>query len=373
MTERTAAVPRLASSADAIAPAVRARSSWSAPAAACGFLRRSVACGLLPGALLAVTVATGCSPKTTVRDTDQEAAVLARDAAQASQLQDAQAAAASGDYDRALSLFRELLAENALLTEAYMGIGDIYRQRGEYEQAEPAYARAARLEPRNFDAQYLHGVVLQALDRFVDAIRAYHRALTIRPDDFGANANMATVYLEVKDPASAVIFAEKAVALRPDDGAARVNLGTAYAQTGRYNEAITQYETAMELLEPTPELMLSLVNAYGEEKRYQEAVNAALTLTRVAPSANAFERLGWAYFRLARYQESLQAYRDAVALDSNHYPSLNGIGVNALNAWLLSNKSDPASRLEARNAFRQSLRANPDQPKVVQLLTTYQL
>lgn len=302
--------------------------------------------------------------------TEPDPSIVAREE---SQLASARSATAAGDYATALTLFRELLSENALLTDAYMGIGEVYRVQGDYEQAEPAYARAARLEPRNFDAQYFHGVVLQALDRLVDAIKAYHRALTIRPDDFNANANMATVYMRINQPNSAMIFAEKAVELRPDDGAARVNLGTAYAKVGRYNEAIVQYETAMELLDPTPELMLSLVNAYGEERRYQEAVNAASVLVRIAPSANAYERLGWGYFRLGQYADSIAAYREAVRLDDTHWPALNGVGVNAINAWLLSNRTDLAAAEEARAVFRRSLQANPNQPKVVQLLTTYQL
>jgi hypothetical protein len=62
-----------------------------------------------------------------------------------------------------------------------------------------------------------------------------------------------------------------------------------------------------------------------------------------------------------------------VDIDAAHWPALNGVGVNALNTWLLSDKSNAQAKLEARDAFRQSLRVNPDQQRVVKLLLNYSL
>ena len=41
--------------------------------------------------------------------------------------------------------------------------------------------------------------------------------------------------------------------------------------------------------------------------------------------------------------------------------------------WLLSGKADEEAALEARDAFRRSLRLNTNQPKVIKLLTDYRL
>ena len=286
---------------------------------------------------------------------------------------EATAAKDAGNYDQALSLFQQILAENPTITSAYLGIGDIYIIKNDYERAEPAYARAARLEPRNFDAQYGHGLALQMLGRFVDAIRAYHRALVIEPESFNANLNIATTYLQMGEPESAVTFAEKAVEANPQDGPARVNLGAAYERVGRNADAVAQYEAAIELMEPSPEVMMNLINALAKDQRYHEAVNTAEFLVRIAPSAQAYERLGWGHFKLAEYEKSIDAYRKAVELDPKHWPALNGVGVNAINTWLVSKKQDEESAREARRALRQSLRLNPDQPKVIALLSNYNL
>lgn len=321
------------------------------------------------------TVMAGCFLRSTPRSTPVpvEAARPAPVATESQQerVEDAQAAAQAGDYQEALDLFKSLLAENPTLTTAFLGIGEIHLARGDYAQAEPAYARAVRLEPGNFDAQYGHGRVLQLLQRFADAVRAYQRALTIRPYHVDANMNLATAYLQLDEPSLAVPFAEKAVELAPDNGGARVNLGAAYERVGRTAEAILQYEMALELTEPSVPLLLNLVNAYAAERRFQEAINAAQILVSLEANANAYERMGFAYFRLGDYERSKQAYREAVRLDPAHWPSWNGIGVNSLNAWLSSERRDRDAMIEARDAFRASLRINPDQPKVVALLGKY--
>ena len=286
-------------------------------------------------------------------------------------LAQAEAAERAGEYQLALAVFRQILARYPTVATAYIGIGEIYMIQHDYEAAEPVLARAARLEPRNFDAQFGHGRALQMLERFIEAVRAYHRALTIRPDSLDANQGIATTYIQLGEPSSALVFSEKAVEIDPASGPARVNLAAIYQDIGRTADAIRQYEAAVELMEPTPPLLLSLIKALAQEKRYVDAKNTAEYLVKLDPSARAWERLGWCAFRLGDYQQSIESYRESVQVDPFYWPALNGIGCNALNTWLLSGKADSSAFLEAREALRRSLRANPDQQKVLSLLSQY--
>ncbi len=281
------------------------------------------------------------------------------------------AARRAGEYEVALAAFREILAHDPTIAAAYVGIGEIYLLRQDYADAEGVLARAARLEPRNFDAQYGHGRALQMLERFAEASRAFHRALTIDPDSIDANRHMATTYLQMGEPSSALVFAEKAVEIEPGNGPARANLGTIYREVGRSADAIQQYEAASELMEATPPLLMNLIKALVDQERYVDAMNAAEVLVELAPSAQSWERLGWCAFRMGNYRKSIEAYRDAVRIDPDFWPALNGVGCNALNTWLLSGKRDSRAFLEAREAFRRSLRVNPDQQKVISLLSQY--
>jgi tetratricopeptide (TPR) repeat protein len=288
-------------------------------------------------------------------------------------LADAEELQQAGDYDQALTLFQELLSVNPTITTAYLGIGDIYLVKKDYARAEPAFARAARLEPRNFDAQYGHGLTLQMLERFVEALRAYKRALSINPDSFQANINVATTYLQIRDPARAVTYAERAVEADPSNGPAHANLGAIYEELGRNAEAIDAYIVALELMGNRPPLMMNLINVLAAENRYREAANTAETLSRIEPTADTYERLGWCLFKLREYDGSIEAYRTAVQIDPRHWQSHNGVGVNALNRWLLSDRRDVDAKIEARDSFRRSLRINREQPKLIDLMLKYDL
>lgn len=283
------------------------------------------------------------------------------------------AAIEAGDHEKAIQIFEELLDENPSLTVAYVGIGVAYEDLGEYERAEPAFARATRLDPRNFEAQLGYGEVLQVLGKLREAIRAYQQALVVDPNSVEALVGMSSSYLGLDMASNAIAPAEQAVVLSPDDGRARADLGEAYMRVDRMADAIDAFEIALELLGNEPAVIRSLVECYASEERFAEAINAGQVLVAIAPTPQAWERLGRAYFRQGDYDGSLESYRRAVELEPEYWPALNGIGVNELNEWLRSDRTEAAAREAAGEAFRASLRVYPEQPKVVQLLTTYPL
>lgn len=324
-----------------------------------------------------LTVGCETSPDTTAADaaavdaTPPVADVRQPTPGQAAMAAEGELAIDAGDYNEAIDIFESLLDENPSLTVAYVGIGRAYQDQGEFARAEPAYARAARLEPRNFTAQFGHGEVLRALGRLRDALRAFRKALTVEPDDVTALNAMGGTLVELGMPASAIPAAEKAVELEPTNGRLRAALGTAFMLSKRYSEAIDEYEIAIELAGNDPEIITNLVECYAKEQRFREAVNAGEVLVSLAPSPMIWERLGRAYFKTGDFDASLESYRRALEIDPEYWPALNGVGVNELNAWLKSGRTEMAARVEAADAFRASVRINPNQPKVVKILTTY--
>jgi len=276
-----------------------------------------------------------------------------------------------GRLDDALTWFALAIEDNPTLTTAYIGMGQVYQERGNHYEAERRFRVAAQQEPRNFEAQYGHGLALQMLNRLTDAISAYLRALSIAPSDFNANMNLATAYLQLSEPRQALPYARRAVELNGDDGNARVNLGSVYAALDWHNEAVRQYQSAAELMDLSPPLLLNLATSLGKGERYIEMSNTLERLVEIEPSAAAWERLGFARFRLRRYESALEAFGESTAIDPDHYPALNGIGVCLLNKYLLSQRTDTQSRRDAVAAFRRSLRVNRSQPKIIDLLSRY--
>lgn len=278
----------------------------------------------------------------------------------------------SGREDEALALLTRAIEMNPTLTVAHLEMADIYESRNDYESAERAYAYAAQQEPANFDAQFGRGRMLHLLNRVAEAVRAYLRALAIRPDNFDANLALATAYIQVDGPSQALPYAQRAVQLVPSSGPARANLGSIYSQLGRHREAVEQYQAAAELMTLTPALLLNMAESLGKIERYEEMINTLTTANRLEPSAAAYERIGFAQFKLRRYDEAMQSFRQSISVDDTHYPALNGLGVCLLNQYILSDKKDLAARDEAMSYLRKSLRINNRQPRIVDLVARYE-
>ena len=119
------------------------------------------------------------------------------------------------------------------------------------------------------------------------------------------------------------------------------------------------------------DLLLALARSLSRLGRYEEMRNALAALARDNPSPAVLERLGFATFKLQDYQQAASLFSQALEMDGDYYPALNGLGVCLLNDWIRSEKRDRAARAEGIAMLRRSLQINDDQPRIVALLARY--
>jgi tetratricopeptide (TPR) repeat protein len=276
-----------------------------------------------------------------------------------------------GRFDEALHELAMAISENPTLTVAHLQAGEIYKLAGDFDAAETSFRRAAYLQPENVDTQYNLGLILQLNSDPASAARAYNRALAIDPYHFEANLNIATSYLQLDRPLDALPFARRAVAIDNTHGPARANLGATLASLGRHTDAISEYQAAAERMDLTTPLLLNLADSLGKTQRYREMATTLERLIEIDPSPQAFERLGYARFKLQQFGEAIDSFQNSLSLDATHYPALNGVGVCMLNQWILSNQQDPEVLRLAIESLRNSIRINNQQPRVIDLLNRY--
>ena len=288
------------------------------------------------------------------------------------QLHQAQVYREQGLDDQALVAFEAALRDNPRLVEAHLGIGDILRERGNYQSASKSYQRAATLAPNSFDAQYYFGLMQHLMGRVKQAVRIYLRALAINPDSFDANLNLGSAYLQIGSAAEALPYAQRATQLNAGHQLAWANLAAVYSLLQRYSEAVNAYRQAVGLGELAEPILLGLANAHIHLGHYDRSINVLQSLNRRSPSATAYERLGYAQFKMRRFDESLASFRAALSLNRDDTSALNGLGVCLMTMFLQSGRALPAQRDEALDAWRRSVQLQADQPKIVDLLTRYQ-
>lgn len=277
-----------------------------------------------------------------------------------------------GLLDSALAAFGLALEENPTLTAAHMGMGEIYRDRGDYDLASRAYERATTTDPTNFDAHYYLGLMRQLVGRVQEAIQAYLRALAINPDSMEANRDLAAAYLQAGQSSQALPYALRATRLNPEAQAAWCNLAATYSLLGRYEQAVDAYRQAAELGELAQPVMLGLADAHLQLDNYQRAINVLRSLLRRDDtSAIGHERLGYALFKLREFDEALAQYRQAVELKPQDPASLNGLGASLMTLYIQGGREDTDKRDRGIAAWRSSIRIEPNQPRIVDLLSRY--
>lgn len=285
------------------------------------------------------------------------------------QLARAQMAMDEGDYRDALSALDDAIAKNPELGLLYLTRGQVQRIRGDFDAAVVDFTNAARLEPQSFSAHFNLALMLQELQRFAQAIKAYQKALEIRPLDPDANMNLAIAYVQDDQPGKALEYAKRAVAADSKNAAIQANYGTILAQVGQSDAAMQHLKRSLELTNNQPEVYLNLAGEHLRLKNFEQARMVLETASLICPNAAIWERLGFAYFKLNRWDDAKQAYRRALECDTRYYPAHNGLGVVLLTEQIKGGRA--ALQDEALTHWQLSLDIEPAQPAIKNLLARY--
>jgi tetratricopeptide (TPR) repeat protein len=97
----------------------------------------------------------------------------------------------SGDKQRAIEIYREIVADDPAYAAAYINLGTIYFHLRQFERAEEYYRRASEEDPEYVLAFFDLGNVLDELNRMEDSIAAYRQAVALSPGYADAHYNLA--------------------------------------------------------------------------------------------------------------------------------------------------------------------------------------
>lgn len=280
----------------------------------------------------------------------------------------------AGQLDAALREFNRALEENPKSVDAVVGVGSVQHAREQYEQARDTYRKAVGMDAKRSDARYFLGLMQQVLGEIGEAILEYQKALELNPDDPAIHRDLATAYLQVGRPDLSLPHAQQAVELQPASQPAWCNLAVTYSILGRYEDALHAYRTATEIGVLDAPVLLGMGDTHLRLGNFQRAVNTLAELTRQFPSAVAHERLAYALFRVRDFDNAMNHYRRSLVYDPNQSHALNGLGACLLTDYLQQDNLRRKAKLyEALAAWRRSLQLNPDQPRIIDLLTRYDL
>jgi tetratricopeptide (TPR) repeat protein len=193
---------------------------------------------------------------------------------------------------------------------------------GQAAEAEKACREVLAAEPNHLRAWNLLGGVLQTQGRLDEAIAAFTRVIQIKPDLSAGHLNLGNVLMQKERLTEAVLEYERVIQLKSDSPEAHNRMAIALAALGRFDEALASNQCALTLRPNEPgaheargAMLLHKQDAGGAEASFRRALELAPS------SAMSWNGLGMALRTLGRFDEAVDCFRRAVAInpDNPHF------------------------------------------------------
>ncbi|KQX98443.1 hypothetical protein ASD28_15250 [Massilia sp. Root133] len=188
-------------------------------------------------------------------------------------------------------------------------------QQGRLEQAQALYRRVLDLDPRQFDALHLLGVIERQRGHPGRAVELIEEALRIDPQQARAHCNLGAALQDLGRTDAALANYEAALRLDPGYALAWDNRGNTLRRLGRLADALDSYERALGIAPALADAWCHRAIALHDLGRHADAVASAEQALAMRPAyAEAFVALGHALQALDRHADSVDAYDSALAL-----------------------------------------------------------
>lgn len=247
------------------------------------------------------------------------------------------------------------------------------------------YKNIIKYSPDSFQAHNNLGLQYEHLGHFNEAKLEYKRALEIKPDLIEGRSNLANLYFNLKlyDQAKAQYELVEKSQLGAKAGEVENNLGNIYEVTGNLDGAIAKYNQALKLDRALRFTHFNLARIYfakgdlnsaavqiseslGEGLGQADVVGDKIILDflkksarYVSNAAEFYNNLGIYFAKNNRWQAAVDAFNCALDLKADFADYYYNLGLAYLN---MGEKS------KAKNAFKQSLKINPNHIRAKRLM-----
>jgi tetratricopeptide (TPR) repeat protein len=222
------------------------------------------------------------------------------------------------NYTTAVETFRKMLTlgdENA--RSGYQEIIDTYRDAKQWPQATAAAKEAVQKLPNDRDLRMVLDAQLADMGEFDQAVADIKGMLKGGPEDRDVHLRLAIIYTRAKRWSDAEQSLAKAEQLsgKPDDKAYVSFLrGDLYQRQKMFDQADTEFRKVLGVTPPTDPQAAATLNYLGYMNadrgvKLEESLNYIKQALTFEPNNGAYlDSLGWAYFKLGKYdlaEESL--------------------------------------------------------------------
>jgi protein O-GlcNAc transferase len=209
----------------------------------------------------------------------------------------------SGDYDQAIQLLNEYIAQKPKDEEAYLYLGNAYFEKEMLDSAILQYKKALDLKSKYWQALYRLGYAYYKQGKYEEAVKTFQKGLKIkeRGEFYNGLGLVQMARGQLKD---ADLSFRTAISHDEKEAEFHRNLGDVNFKKGVLVIAIQSYKKALELDSTLVGAHYNMGQAYLKQMDFNQAAEEFKTVIRLDP----------------KHQDGYLALGDIYMLDRKHYP-----------------------------------------------------
>lgn len=232
----------------------------------------------------------------------------------------------SGQFQKAESIYNQILKENPKHPDALNLSGLIAHQTGNNIKAADLINEAILNSPENPDFHYNLGIVLSALGKWKEAIHAYRKSLIKKPDYFEALNNLGNILIKHGHIEDATEIYKKALKLKPDCADVWNNMGNVLKEQSQIEDAIEHYKKAIQIKQDYAEAWNNLGSAMFEQNRFKDAIDHYRHALKLKPDyAEAWDNLGGALEVIGEFKQAIKSCRQALKYKPDYIKAFSNL------------------------------------------------
>ncbi|KAI1239258.1 hypothetical protein IHE44_0012373 [Lamprotornis superbus] len=245
-------------------------------------------------------------------------------------------------------------------------------------EAKDYYRRALQLNPQHNRALFNLGNLLKSQGKKEEAVILLRDSIKYGPEFADAYSSLASLLAEQEQLKEAEEVYKAGIENCPESSDLHNNYGVFLVDTGSPERAMSHYRQAI-LLSPAHHVAMvnlgRLHRSLGQNKEAEVWYKRALKVSR---KAEILSPLGALYYNTGRYEEALQVYREAAALQPSNKDIRLALALEAIEKALQLKPKDPkviselfftkGNQLREQNlldkafeSYKRAVELNPDQ------------
>jgi len=219
------------------------------------------------------------------------------------------------EYQQALEPYRKALELGGAKAEVQTRLHNVYRGLGDYDRALAVVEQVLKEQKKNHNAWYLSGLDYYDKGDYRQALANFDKAIALKPGEAVYYFQRGLAHYQLKSYPAADEDFSRALILKPDYFWARAWRSAVRTKLKNYDAALADIDAAVALKPDEPELYSFRGQAYLEMKQYQRAVEDFARAIELTPQkVNYYYQRANAYSLMDDYFRAAADYDRAVFL-----------------------------------------------------------